>query len=168
MSRAGPPTATRRRPSPSCPRSPITWFSKALWPMSSPKDGSIAIGNYRRRQPRNCGRRAPSRSIRLGRHIGLSLRDRGLNSSGVFGGRIIPLRSKWRSLVSPSTAPVFAVDETHGRVLRPGNRIIAHSPDIGWRSLYAAILEEAPFHATETAILHPSLIYHLTRPTEVM
>lgn len=66
-----------------------------------------------------------------------------------------------------SNAPVFTVRETHGRVLRPGNRVIAHSPDIGWRSLYAAIMEEAPFHATETAIHHPSLIYHLTRPTEV-
>ena len=66
-----------------------------------------------------------------------------------------------------SNAPIFAVRETHGRVLRPGNRIIAHSPDNGWRSLYAVIMEEAPFHATETAIHHPSLIYHLTRPTEV-
>ena len=64
-------------------------------------------------------------------------------------------------------APIFSVSETHGRVLRPGNRLIAHSPDVGWRSLYAAIMEEAPFHATEQAIHHPFLIYHLTRPTEV-
>jgi AraC family transcriptional regulator len=62
---------------------------------------------------------------------------------------------------------VFTVRETHGRVLRPGNRVIAQSPEIGWRSLYAAILEEAPFRATEAAIHHPSFIYHLTRPTEV-
>ena len=67
-----------------------------------------------------------------------------------------------------STNPVFTVRETHGRVLRPGNRLIAHSQDIGWRSLYAAILEEAPFRATEQAIRHPSFIYHLCRPTEVM
>ena len=65
-------------------------------------------------------------------------------------------------------APVFSVRETHGRVLRPENRLIAHSPDAGWRSLYAAIMEEAPFHATEQAVHHPFLIYHLTRPTEVM
>lgn len=64
-------------------------------------------------------------------------------------------------------APVFTVRETHGRVLRPGNRLIAHSPDAGWRSMYAAIMEEAPFQATERAIHHPFLIYHLTRPTEV-
>jgi len=69
--------------------------------------------------------------------------------------------------MTPSNIPIFTVRETHGRVLRPGNRVIAHSPDIGWRSLYAAIMEEAPFHATESAIHHPSLIYHLTRPTEV-
>jgi AraC family transcriptional regulator len=63
--------------------------------------------------------------------------------------------------------PIFTVRETHGRVLRPGNRVIAQSPEIGWRSLYAAILEEGPFQATEAAIPHPSFIYHLTRPTEV-
>ncbi|MBV8729821.1 MAG: helix-turn-helix transcriptional regulator [Acidobacteriia bacterium] len=64
--------------------------------------------------------------------------------------------------------PIFTVRETHGRVLRPGNRVIVQSPEIGWRSLYAAILEEAPFRATEGAVPHPSFIYHLTRPTEVM
>jgi AraC family transcriptional regulator len=65
------------------------------------------------------------------------------------------------------TNQVFTVRETHGRVLRPGNRLVAHSQDIGWRSLYAAIIEEGPFQATELPIQHPSLIYHLTRPTEV-
>jgi AraC family transcriptional regulator len=62
---------------------------------------------------------------------------------------------------------VFTVRETHGRVFRPGNRLIAHSQDVGWRSIHAAIIEEAPFQATESSILHPSLIYHLSRPTEV-
>ena len=33
---------------------------------------------------------------------------------------------------------VFTVAETHGRVLRPGNRLISHSPNAGWRALYAA------------------------------
>jgi AraC family transcriptional regulator len=63
--------------------------------------------------------------------------------------------------------PIFTVRETHGRVLRSGNRLIAHSQDAGWRSLHAAILEEAPFQATERPIRHPALIYHLSRPTEV-
>jgi AraC family transcriptional regulator len=68
-------------------------------------------------------------------------------------------------IVPPSS--IFTARETHGRVLRSGNRLIAHSQDAGWRSLHAAILEEAPFHATERPIRHPSLIYHLSRPTEV-
>jgi AraC family transcriptional regulator len=62
---------------------------------------------------------------------------------------------------------VFTVGETHGRAFRGDNRLIAHSQSIGWRSLYAAVLEEAPFQATEPAIGHPSLIYHLCRPTAV-
>jgi AraC family transcriptional regulator len=65
------------------------------------------------------------------------------------------------------TDQIFTVNETHGRASRSGNRIIAHSQDVGWRSLHAAILEESPFRATETAVGHPMLIYHLTRPTEV-
>ena len=70
-------------------------------------------------------------------------------------------------MYSVGVDPVFTVRETHGRVFRPGNRLIAHSQDVGWRSIHAAIIEEAPFHATESSILHPSLIYHLSRPTEV-
>jgi AraC family transcriptional regulator len=63
--------------------------------------------------------------------------------------------------------PVFAVRETHGRVLRPENRLIAHSADVGWRSLYAAVIEEAPFEAIESGVRHPFLIYHLSHPTTV-
>ena len=71
---------------------------------------------------------------------------------------------------SPTAAhsnAVFTVAETHGRALRSENRLIAHSQTSGWRSLYAAILEEVPFQATEPPIGHPSLIYHLCRPTTV-
>jgi len=67
----------------------------------------------------------------------------------------------------PCANPIFTARETHGRALRSGNRLIAHSQDVGWRSLYAAIMEEAPFDAVEPAIGHPFLIYHLSRPTEV-
>ena len=70
-------------------------------------------------------------------------------------------------LFAHPTAQIFTVKETHGRASRSGNRIIAHSQDVGWRSLHAAILEESPFRATEPAVGHPMLIYHLTRPTEV-
>ncbi len=70
-------------------------------------------------------------------------------------------------MISPANQ-IFTVRETHGRVLRTENRLIAHSEETGWRSLYAAIFEEAPFHATEPALRHPSLIYHLCKPTAVM
>jgi AraC family transcriptional regulator len=63
--------------------------------------------------------------------------------------------------------PVFTAHETHGRVLRPDNRLISHSQDAGWQSIYAAIFEEAPFTATEAPIGHPSLIYHIAHPIDV-
>lgn len=62
---------------------------------------------------------------------------------------------------------IFAARETHGRALKSENRLIAHSPEFGWRSLYASIIEEAPFEAVETPVPHPFLIYHLYHPTEV-
>ena len=61
----------------------------------------------------------------------------------------------------------FTVAETHGRAVRPENRLVAHSQNVGWRSLYAAIFNEAPLHVTEPALRHPFMIYHLTHPTEV-
>ena len=65
------------------------------------------------------------------------------------------------------TSEVFSTLETHGRVQRPGNRIVLNSENAGWRSLHAAVFEEAPFDATETALGHPSLIYHIAHPTHV-
>ncbi len=65
-------------------------------------------------------------------------------------------------------SPVFRLGETHGRAGRPVNRVIAHSEDLGWRSLYAAILEENPLDTEEPPIHHPSFICHLSRPTDVM
>jgi len=70
--------------------------------------------------------------------------------------------------LASSSSRIFTARETHGRVLRAGNRLIAHSEEIGWRSLYAAIIEEAPFDLTEPAIHNPSLIYHLSQPTVVV
>jgi AraC family transcriptional regulator len=62
---------------------------------------------------------------------------------------------------------VFSAEETHRRIFRPGNRLVLNSEDAGWHSLHAAVFEEAPFHATEAPIGHPSLIYHIARPTRV-
>ncbi len=69
--------------------------------------------------------------------------------------------------MSVPMAGVFNARDTHARALRPGNRLIAHSEAIGWRSLYAAFLVEAPLDTTEPALGHPSLIYHFGRPTDV-
>jgi len=63
--------------------------------------------------------------------------------------------------------PTFTAKQTHGRVYRPGNELLLHSQDIGWKSLHAAVFREAPFRAREVAIGHPSLIYHVANPTEV-
>jgi len=62
---------------------------------------------------------------------------------------------------------VFRAEETHGRAVRTANRLIAHSPAAGWRSLYAATFREAPLDTREAAIGHPSLIYHIAWPTRV-
>jgi AraC family transcriptional regulator len=65
-------------------------------------------------------------------------------------------------------SPIFRIRETHGRAGRTANRVVSHSEELGWTSLYAAILEESPLDAEEAPIQHPSFIYHLSRPTEVM
>ena len=69
--------------------------------------------------------------------------------------------------MNASTNPVFAADETHGRVLRPGNRLLVDSQDAGWRSLHAAIFQEVGFEAKETPLGHPSFIYHRHHPARV-
>ena len=74
---------------------------------------------------------------------------------------------KATTMLTIASKSIFTINETHGRAVRAGNRLIANSQDAGWRSLHAAIIEEGPFAATETAIGHPMMIYHLTRPTEV-
>ena len=69
-------------------------------------------------------------------------------------------------MASANTNP-FTVRETHGRAVRPENELLAHSQDVGWRSLHAAIFKEAPLHVREPALDHPFIIYHITHPTEV-
>jgi AraC family transcriptional regulator len=64
-------------------------------------------------------------------------------------------------------AATFRANETHGRVLRPGNRLVLHSQDVGWSPLHAAVFEESPLTVDESPIGHPSLIYHLSHPTFV-
>jgi len=78
--------------------------------------------------------------------------------------------TRWKSIRSPMSLPgarPFNVIETHGRAVRPENELLAHSQDLGWRSLHAAIFKEAPLDVREPAVRHPFIIYHMTHPTEV-
>lgn len=71
-------------------------------------------------------------------------------------------------MASPSQAPrIVGLEDTHRRAIRPGNRVLAQSTDPAWGSLYAALMEEAPFEAVEQGVRHPSFIYHVARPAEV-
>jgi AraC family transcriptional regulator len=45
--------------------------------------------------------------------------------------------------------------------------LLAHSQDAGWRSLYAALIDEAPLTTAELSVGHPSLIFHVAHPTRV-
>ena len=69
--------------------------------------------------------------------------------------------------MSFSAGRPFTVFETHGRAMREENELLAHSQNLGWRSLHAAIFKEAPLDVREPAVRHPFIIYHMTHPTEV-
>src|SRR5690242_867709 len=46
------------------------------------------------------------------------------------------LRPSGRSSMVTPKSGIFGARETHGRALRAENRLIAHSPEVGWRALY--------------------------------
>lgn len=62
----------------------------------------------------------------------------------------------------------FPAQETQGREFRTGNRLIANSDGLGWRSLYAATFEQHQPHGSAPAVHHPYFIYMLGRPVTVM
>src|ERR1044071_5626609 len=59
---------------------------------------------------------------------------------------------------------LLTVGETDGRALRPESELVAHSQDVGWRSLRAAVFREASLYWAESALDHPFIIYHITHP----
>lgn len=67
----------------------------------------------------------------------------------------------------PSSGKAFAAAETHGHVLKPEVHLIAHSPELGWRSLYAAIFENTLSENIVAANPNPFLVYHLARTAKV-
>lgn len=54
---------------------------------------------------------------------------------------------------------VFSAAETHGVALRPKNRLVAHSEGLGWRSVYADVVEEVPYKATMSPADEPGFAY---------
>jgi AraC family transcriptional regulator len=66
--------------------------------------------------------------------------------------------------LGPDAEPGFPVQETQGREYRTGNRMIATSDGLGWRSVYATIFEQHQTCGTAQPVHHPNLIYLLGRP----
>ena len=73
-----------------------------------------------------------------------------------------PIEGAWRPQVQgsrPLAAAAFPIEETHGIPLYPGNRLLAHSGSLGWRSAYASYAAEQPWTATLRPLPHPCLAY---------
>lgn len=64
-------------------------------------------------------------------------------------------------------AATFGVDETHGILWRPENRIYAKSDGLGWSSLYASTQREAPYEANYKAVQDHLIVLHLDGPVGV-
>jgi AraC family transcriptional regulator len=63
------------------------------------------------------------------------------------------------SRVAAAAATTFPIEETHGIPLYPGNRLLAHSGNLGWRSSYGSYAAEQPWTATLRPLVHPCLAY---------
>ena len=61
--------------------------------------------------------------------------------------------------ITAEAAAAFPVEETHGIPLYAGNRLLAHSGDLGWRCAYASFAAERPWTATLRPLVHPCLAY---------
>lgn len=61
----------------------------------------------------------------------------------------------------------FGVEETHGILWRPENRIYAKSDGRGWSSLYASTQREAPYEAQYAAVQDHLIVLHLDGPVAV-
>jgi AraC family transcriptional regulator len=61
----------------------------------------------------------------------------------------------------------FGVEETHGILWRPENRVYANSDGRGWTSLYASTQRETPYEAEYRAVQDHLIILHLDGPVGV-
>jgi AraC family transcriptional regulator len=64
-------------------------------------------------------------------------------------------------------AQTFGVEETHGILWRPENRIYAKSDGLGWSSLYASTQREVPYEAQYPAVQDHLIVLHLDGPVGV-
>lgn len=64
-------------------------------------------------------------------------------------------------------AAPFTAAETHGVALRPGNRRLADSEGLGWRSLFATAYTEAPNESIMPGVADDLLIHHVRGPVSV-
>ena len=67
----------------------------------------------------------------------------------------------------PDVEPGFPAQETQAREFRRGNRLIATSDGLSWRSLYATIFEQHQTRGTAPPVHHPNLMYLMGRPITV-
>ncbi|MER2266124.1 AraC family transcriptional regulator [Methylobacterium oxalidis] len=65
------------------------------------------------------------------------------------------------------TPAAFRIDETHGILWRPENRVRARSDVLGWTSLYASAQGEAPYEANFKAVKDHLIVLHLDGPVGV-
>ncbi|MBF9033177.1 helix-turn-helix domain-containing protein [Rhodobacterales bacterium HKCCE2091] len=65
------------------------------------------------------------------------------------------------------TLQSFAIDQTHGILAQPSNRIHASSSELGWTSLFASRQDESPFEASFGAVEDFLLVRHQDGPVEI-
>lgn len=63
------------------------------------------------------------------------------------------------SRIAAPAAAAFPIEETHGIPLYPGNRLLAHSGSLAWRSAYVSYAAEQPWTATLRPLQHPCIAY---------
>jgi AraC family transcriptional regulator len=61
----------------------------------------------------------------------------------------------------------FRVDETHGILTRPENRVRASSDKFGWTSLYASAQREIPYEGYFPAVKDQLIVLHLDGPVPI-
>ena len=71
------------------------------------------------------------------------------------------------SRVAAKASAAFPIEETHGVPLYPGNRLLAHSGNLGWSGIYASFATEQPWTAIFRPLAHPCLAYFVNRGAAV-